>query len=214
MDNLGVVLAHPNSAAERHVAGVCLAAMDELEYRSSSLTIVVQPDPSSRSNVEACAFDGGISVVPELVDQSDQRRLCWVLSEEVAHRYLNEIHGVPHGGNFLDRFAQEGFACWFQCQRMLRDGLYRADDMISKPITEHAPSPSLGHDLGKHTGSALGGSYKSADRLKDWYADPDGQPGFKVAVMDVVTSISVEQAPPQVALEVARAHAQARARGC
>jgi hypothetical protein len=51
---------------------------------------------------------------------------------------------------------------------MLRDGLRTAEDMIATLFTEHTPSSSLVHDLGKHVGSSLGGSYNNADRLNEW----------------------------------------------
>jgi hypothetical protein len=188
--------------------------MEELGYRSSDLPLVVQRDPHGRHNVEAFSSQGGISVTPELLVDPDPGRPVWVLSEEVGHRFLNEVFGIPHGGDFLDRFAQEAFGAWFQCHRMLRPGLYSPEDISTQPIEEHSPTPDLGLVLGKHAGSSVAGSHRSTERLERWYASPLGDPGFKAQVRETIEGFQVGGSPDAVAREIARLHASARASGC
>ena len=213
VDVRGIRLAR-DDAAHRKVGGIVLPAMEELGYRSSDLPLVVQPDPHGRPNVEAFSSQGGISVTPELLVDPDPGRPVWVLSEEVGHRYLNEIFGIPHGGDFLNRFAQEAFGSWFQCHRMLRPGLYSPEAISTEPIEEHIPSPDLGLVLGKHAGSSVAGSYKSAERLEEWYASPLGDPAFKARVRDAIEGFQAGDSPEAVAREITRLHSAARASGC
>lgn len=101
---------------------------------------MVQSDPEGRPAVEAFSSQGAISVTPGLLTDPDPGRPVWVLSEEVAHRYLNEVFGIPHGGDFIDRFAQEGFGSWFQCHRMFQPGLYDPDDITTETIESTVPA--------------------------------------------------------------------------
>jgi hypothetical protein len=211
MDYRGLRVSRPTSSACSRVGGCCLTAMEELDYRSRDLHVEICDDPWVRLGVEAGAYVGGIHVSPQLL--TSPARLIWVLSEEVAHRYLNEVFGVPHGGDFLDRFAQEGFASWFQCHRTLPE-LFSPDEIVTQPITEHEPSPRLGHDLGKHAGSARGGSYKSTARLEAWFASREGAPDFKLRVRQALDSIPADLRPADLAGAIAAAHGDARNRGC
>lgn len=213
MDVRGIRLAH-DDPAHRKVGGIVLPAMEELGYRSKDLLLVVQSDPKGRPAVEAFSSQGAISVTPRLLTDPDPGRPVWVLSEEVAHRYLNEVFGIPHGGDFIDRFAQEGFGSWFQCHRMLRPGLYHPDDITTETIEEHSPSPGLGLVLGKHAGSSLAGSYKSTERLEEWYASPLGDLTFKARVRATIDGVEVGGSPKELAREIARVHAAVRASGC
>jgi hypothetical protein len=208
MDTRGVRV-DIDDAGHRKVAGVVLAAMDDLDYRSSDLLITVQPDPNGRPGVEAFSFTLGILVTPELLN-GDPRRLAWVLSEEVGHRYLNEMFGIPHGGDFIDRFAQEGFGSWLQCYRLFQSGLYTPEDVNTQPITEYTPSPGLGRDLGKHAGSALAGSYKSGARLAEWYASAEGGLAFKQHVRATIEGFQAPESPADLARAIASSHAAAR----
>jgi hypothetical protein len=187
--------------------------MEALDYRSHGLLVQVGPDPHGRPRVEASASEGGINVTPALL-LGDQRRIPWVLSEELAHRYLNETFGIANGGDFLDRLAQEGFAAWFQWTWIMSSGLFSLDEVVTQPILEYTPTPSLGHDLGKHAGAAHAGSSASAERLAAWLADPRTPDNLKACVQRTLDGIPSAGSPREVAQVVAAAHFEARTRGC
>jgi hypothetical protein len=187
--------------------------MEALDYRSEDLLVQVRPDPHGRSGVEASASDGGIDVAPALL-KGDKRRIPWVVSEELAHRYLNETFGISHGGDFLDRFAQEGFAAWFQWTWIMPSGLFSLQEVGTQPILEFAPTPGLGHDLGKHVGAAHAGSSASAIRLVAWLADPRTPRELKACVQQAVDGIPSAGSPWEVAEAIAAAHSAARNRRC
>ena len=77
------------------------------------------------------------------------------------------------------------------------------------------PSATLGHDLGKHSGHALAGSYKSTTRLEEWYASPFGERAFKARVRSTLAGFAIEPSSPvELARAVSAAHTRARAAGC
>jgi hypothetical protein len=215
MDPRGLQISGASVANCNRVGGYCLAAMEELDYRSRSLPVQIRHDQLARPGVEAGAHSGGVFMSPDLL--ADPARMVWVLSEEIAHRYLNEVWGVAHGGDFIDRFAQEGFATWFQHQRMFGISVeYSPEGVVAHPIAGHGPSPELGAALGSHAGAALAGSYKSAARLEEWYASPIGVPAFKERVRVTIVGFGTGRpsSPRSLARAVALAHAAARERGC
>lgn len=212
MDTRGLeVLGAPSERARQMVGGVCLTAMEELGYRSTRLAVEIRHDPHDRPGVEASSSAGGICVSPDLLD--NPVRLVWILSEEVAHAYLREAHGIANGGDFFDRFAQEAFASWFQTSRTLANGLVKADDITTTPIPESDPTPAFGGELGKHVGAALGGSHGNWGRLQSWFQQPGDEP-LKAYVRELVPRLPPKpRTPRDMAVAVVREHERAR-RSC
>lgn len=202
MDTRGLDVFGATSAdAHRLVGGICLAAMEELGYRSQRLVVEVCPDPLGRPDVEASASAAGICVSPELL--SNPIRLVWILSEEIAHVYLCEIHGVPNGGDFIDRFAQEMFASWFQTSRALAGGLVTVDQITATLLDESHHTPEFGGELGKHVGSAHGGSTGNVERLRDW-SDRPGDEFLKEYVRGLRARLPTDGTPTDTALAIVR----------
>lgn len=211
MDTRGLeVLGASSPRAYQMIGGICLTAMEELGYRSTRLAVAICPDPQGRPGVEASSSVAGICISPEVL--SNPVRLVWVLSEEIAHAYLREMHGIPNGGDFIDRFAQEGFASWFQTSRTLAGGLVKVDQITTTPIPASRHTPAFGGELGKHVGSAHGGSAHNVERLRVWLGQPDDE-SLKAYVRDLLARLPTDCTPSEMAIAVAHRHEAARCDG-
>jgi hypothetical protein len=213
MDTRGLSIRTDDPVLRQRLGGVCLSAMEALEYRSAGLTVTVEHDPHRRSGVTATAHAGsdgqppGIRVSPEIL--ADVRVLVWVLQEEVAHRYLNEIHGIPHGGDYIDRFAQEGFGGWFQW-RLVPDGFIDEAGMTVGAISDVRPTPALGGTLGRYVGQTIAGSRSGPGQLAAWMERPDAPDAVCECVRVLLEDMPRKAAPSEFARAVAQAHAAAR----
>lgn len=204
MDNRGLEVETTDLAAGRKVGSYCLAAMEQLGYRSTGLVVTIEDDPPGRGDVSASAHAGGISISPALIDQ--EIPLIWTLQEEVAHRYLNECYGVPHGGDFADRFAQEGFAGWFQW-RVVTAGLLPEDELDDHPIEQTQPTPALGGVLGRYVGQALAGSANGRKRIDAWLRRPKVPAPLRDCVETLLADLPGDAGPTEMATLVAQTHA-------
>lgn len=191
-----IILGAPTQRAYQMVGGVCLTAMEELDYRSTRLAVEISHDPQNRPGIEASTSAAGIHLSPNLL--GNVVRLVWILSEEIAHAYLREVHSVPNGGGFADRFAQEGFASWFQTSRCINGGLVSPADINTTPISDSARTPRFGGELGKHIGSAHGGSTGNVEQLEDWLRETNDEP-LQAYVRDLLTRLPRRRSPSEMA---------------
>ncbi len=116
--------------------------------------------------------------------------LGWVLSEEIAHHFFAEVHGIRRGGDFVEELLHELFATWFQIRENILSGRMSFDELITAPVPLGPPSPELGEHLGKQIAGAACGSTANAEHLETWLADPDAdelEAGIARVLLDPAT---------------------------
>jgi hypothetical protein len=150
----------------------CRRSLDALAY-PASLRAEIKRDPLKQEGAGASlAPDGSLWVNLGLAKHGEPL-LGWVLSEEIAHHYFAELHGIRRGGDFVEELLHEVFATWFQIRENILSGRMSFDELITAPVPLGPPSPELGEHLGKQIAGAVCGSEANAAHLKTWFADPD-----------------------------------------
>ncbi|MEA2221593.1 MAG: hypothetical protein QOJ35_4219 [Solirubrobacteraceae bacterium] len=149
----------------------CRRALDALDY-APRLRVHIKRDPSKPKGAGASlSTDGGLWVNLGLAKHGEPL-LSWVLSEEIAHHYFADVHGVRRGGEFVEELLHELFATWFQIRESILAGPMSFDDLITAPVPPGPPSAELGEHLGKQVAGAVSGSAANVAHLDAWLADP------------------------------------------
>lgn len=150
----------------------CLRSMRELEY-VASLSVSIKRDPYKQEGAGASLSSDGSLWVNLGLAKHGEPLLGWVLSEEIAHHYFAEVHGVRRDGEFVETLLHEVFATWFQFRENIATGRMSIDELITAAVPPGEPSPELGEHLGKQVAGAVSGSAANADHLDAWFADPE-----------------------------------------
>ena len=132
----------------------------------------IKRDPLKQEGAGASlAADGSLWVNTGLAKHGEPL-LGWVLSEELAHGYFAEVHGIRRGGDFVEELLHELFATWFQIRENIVCGRMSFDELITAPVPLAEPSPELGEHLGKQIAGAVCGSTANVAHLDAWFAEP------------------------------------------
>jgi hypothetical protein len=150
----------------------CERAMRALGY-AEALQVSIKRDPRKQQGAGASLGPDGVLWVNIGLAKHGEPLLGWVLSEEIAHHYFAQRHGVRRGGEFVEVLLHELFATWFQIRESILTGRMAFDDLITAPVPLAPPSAELGEHLGKHIAGAVSGSRANAAHLDAWLADPD-----------------------------------------
>ncbi|HEX4345703.1 MAG TPA: hypothetical protein VHZ31_09085 [Solirubrobacteraceae bacterium] len=178
----------------------CLRALRELRY-ATSLQVSIKRDPLKQEGAGASLDAGGGMWVNLGLAKHGEPLLGWVLSEEIAHHYLADVHGIRRGGDFVEELLHELFATWFQIRESILAGRMSFADLITAPVPVGPPSPELGEHLGKQIAGAVCGSEANAAHLETWFADPrvdELQTQFARVLLDRA-AVPYDDAPPAVA---------------
>ncbi|MEJ7825370.1 MAG: hypothetical protein WKF48_08060 [Solirubrobacteraceae bacterium] len=150
----------------------CLRSMGALTY-ATSLSVSIKRDPHRQEGAGASLSSDGSLWVNLGLAKHGEPLLGWVLSEEIAHHYFAEVHGVRRGGEFVETLLHEVFATWFQFRENIATGRMSIEDLITAPVPLGEPSAELGEHLGKQVAGAVSGSEANVAHLEAWFADPD-----------------------------------------
>ena len=149
----------------------CRRSLDALGY-ATALSVSIKRDPLKQEGAGASlAADGSLWVNLGLAKHGEPL-LGWVLSEEIAHHWFADVHGIRRGGDFVEELLHELFATWFQIRENILSGRMSFDELITAPVPVGPPSPELGEHLGKQIAGAVCGSAANAAHLEAWFADP------------------------------------------
>lgn len=149
----------------------CLRTMRSLGY-AAALDVSIKRDPLKQRGAGASLGTDGVLWVNIGLAKHGEPLLGWVLSEEIAHHYFADRHGVRRGGEFVEVLLHELFATWFQISESILAGRMSFDDLITSPVPVASPSAELGEHLGKHIAGAVSGSRANAEHLDAWFTDP------------------------------------------
>jgi hypothetical protein len=150
----------------------CRRSLDALGF-APTLRVHVKRDPLKQEGAGASlSSDGGLWVNLGLAKHGEPL-LGWVLSEEIAHHYFAQVHGIRRGGDFVEELLHEVFATWFQIRENILTERMSFADLITAPVPQGPPSPELGEHLGKQIAGAACGSAANAEHLDAWFADPE-----------------------------------------
>ena len=150
----------------------CRRALDALAY-APALNVSIKRDPLKQEGAGASLTADGDLWVNLGLAKHGEPLLTWVLSEEIAHHYFAEVHGIRRGGDFVEELLHEVFATWFQIRESILTGRMSFDELITAPVPLGPPSPELGQHLGKQIAGAVSGSTANVAHLETWFADPD-----------------------------------------
>jgi hypothetical protein len=150
----------------------CRRSLDALDY-APSLNVSIKRDPLKQEGAGASLTADGRLWVNLGLAKHGEPLLGWVLSEELAHHYFADVHGIRRGGDFVEELLHEVFATWFQIRENIGAGRMSFDELITAPVPPGPPSPELGEHLGKQIAGAVCGSEANAGHLDVWFADPD-----------------------------------------
>lgn len=149
----------------------CRRALDALGH-APSLQVSIKRDPLRQEGAGASlSADGSLWVNTGLAKHGEPL-LGWVLSEELAHGWFAEVHGIRRGGDFVEEVLHELFATWFQIRENILTGRMSFDELITAPVPLSEPSPELGEHLGKQIAGAVSGSTANVAHLEAWFAAP------------------------------------------
>ena len=150
----------------------CRRSLDALGY-ATALSVSIKRDPLKQEGAGASlAADGSLWVNLGLAKHGEPL-LGWVLSEEIAHHWFADVHGIRRGGDFVEELLHELFATWFKIRENILSGRMSFGELITAPVPLGPPSPELGEHLGKQIAGAVCGSAANAEHLDVWFADPD-----------------------------------------
>ena len=149
----------------------CLRALRGLGY-VMNLRVSIKRDPSQPENAGAVMGADGALWVDTGLAKHGEPLLGWVVSEEIAHAYFAEQHGVRAGGEFVEVLLHELFATWFQIRETILSGRMSFDELITARVPAGPPTAELGEHLGKQIAGAASGSAANAAHLEAWFADP------------------------------------------
>jgi hypothetical protein len=150
----------------------CRRALDALGW-ATSLDVSIKRDPLKQEGAGASLSPDGHLWVNLGLAKHGEPLLGWVLSEEIAHHYLMQEHGIRRGGDFVEELLHELFATWFQIRESILAGRMSFDELITAPVPLGPPSPELGEHLGKQIAGAVSGSEANVAHLGTWFADPE-----------------------------------------
>lgn len=150
----------------------CLRSMRALGY-ALSLSVSIKRDPHRQEGAGASLSSDGSLWVNLGLAKHGEPLLGWVLSEEIAHHYFADVHGVRRGGDFVETLLHEVFATWFQFRENIATDRMSIKDLITAPVPLGEPSAELGEHLGKQVAGAVSGSEANVAHLEAWFADPD-----------------------------------------
>jgi hypothetical protein len=150
----------------------CRRALEALGW-TGALNVSIKRDPLKQEGAGASlTADGNLWVNLGLAKHGEPL-LGWVLSEEIAHHWFAEVHGIRRGGDFVEELLHELFATWFQIRETILTGRMSFDELITAPVPLGPPSPELGEHLGKQIAGAVSGSAANVAHLDAWFADPE-----------------------------------------
>ena len=164
----------------------CRRSLDALAY-APSLNVSIKRDPLKQEGAGASLTADGQLWVNLGLAKHGEPLLGWVLSEELAHHYFADVHGIRRGGDFVEELLHEVFATWFQIRENIGAGRMSFDELITAPVPSGPPSPELGEHLGKQIAGAVCGSEANIGHLDAWFADPDADEltaGFARVLLD------------------------------
>jgi hypothetical protein len=150
----------------------CRRSLAALEY-APALNVSIKRDPLKQEGAGASLTADGSLWVNLGLAKHGEPLLGWVLSEEIAHHFFADVHGVRRGGDFVEELLHEVFATWFQIRENIGTGRMSFDELITAPVPLGPPSPELGEHLGKQIAGAVSGSAANVAHLDAWFADPD-----------------------------------------
>ena len=150
----------------------CRRSLDALGY-APALNVSIKRDPLKQERAGASLTADGDLWVNLGLAKHGEPLLGWVLSEEIAHHFFADAHGVRRGGDFVEELLHEVFATWFQIRENIGTGRMSFDELITAPVPLGPPSPELGEHLGKQIAGAVSGSEANVAHLDVWFADPD-----------------------------------------
>ena len=105
----------------------CRRSLDALGY-APRCACTIKRDPLKQEGAGASlSSDGGLWVNLGLAKHGEPL-LGWVLSEEIAHHYFAEVHGIRRGGDFVEELLHELFATWFQ----IRENILSGPDVVRR----------------------------------------------------------------------------------
>jgi hypothetical protein len=150
----------------------CRRSLEALDY-AAPLDVSIKRDPLKQEGAGASlSADGDLWVNLGLAKHGEPL-LGWVLSEEIAHHWFADVHGIRRGGDFVEELLHELFATWFQIRENILGGRMSFDELITAPVPVGPPSPELGEHLGKQLAGAVCGSEANVAHLDAWFADPE-----------------------------------------
>lgn len=150
----------------------CRRSLDALAY-APDLSVSIKRDPLQQEGAGASLTPDGSLWVNLGLAKHGEPLLGWVLSEELAHHYFADVHGIRRGGDFVEELLHEVFATWFQIRENIGTGRMSFDELITAPVPLGPPSPELGEHLGKQIAGAVSGSAANVAHLDAWFADPE-----------------------------------------
>ena len=166
----------------------CRRSMDALGY-AAALNVSIKRDPLKQEGAGASLSENGDLWVNLGLAKHGEPLLGWVLSEEIAHHWFADVHGIRRGGDFVEELLHELFATWFQIRESILTGRMSFDELITAPVPIGPPSPELGEHLGKQIAGAVSGSQANVAHLDAWFADPDAdelETGIARVLLDAV----------------------------
>ena len=173
-------------------------SLDALAF-APTLRVHVKRDPLKQEGAGASlSSDGGLWVNIGLAKHGEPL-LGWVLSEELAHHYFAQVHGIRRGGDFVEELLHEVFATWFQIRENILSGRMSFDELITAPVPPGAPSPELGEHLGKQVAGAVNGSQANVAHLDAWFEDPDTDELASGFVRVLLEAVPYDEPPATVA---------------
>jgi hypothetical protein len=176
----------------------CERAIGALGY-TAALEVSIKRDPLKQQGAGASLGPDGVLWVNTGLAKHGEPLLGWVLSEEIAHHYFAERHGVRRGGEFVEVLLHELFATWFQIRESILTGRMSFDDLITAPVPVAPPSAELGEHLGKHIAGAVSGSRANAGHLDAWLADPEVDELTAQFARVLLDAVPYDDSPPAVA---------------
>lgn len=178
----------------------CRRALEALDY-APTLRVSIARDPLKQEGAGASLSAAGDLWVNTGLAKHGEPLLGWVLSEEIAHHFFADVHGIRRGGDFVEELLHELFATWFQIRENILSGRMSFDELITAPVPVGPPSAELGEHLGKQIAGAACGSTANARHLETWLAGPDAdqlETGIARVLLDRAT-VPYDDGPRAVA---------------
>lgn len=172
--------------------------MNTLGY-AESLSVSIKRDPQRQQGAGASLSQDGDLWVNLGLAKHGEPLLSWVLSEEIAHHYFAQVHGVRRGGEFVEVLLHEVFATWFQFRENIATGRMSIDDLITAPVPPGEPSAELGEHLGKQVAGAVSGSQANVEHLDAWFADSEVDQLTAQFVRVLLDAVPYDHSPDVVA---------------
>jgi len=176
----------------------CRRSLDALQY-APALDVSIKRDPLKQQGAGASLTADGDLWVNLGLAKHGEPLLGWVLSEEIAHHFFADVHGMRRGGDFVEELLHEVFATWFQIRENILSERMSFADLITAPVPQGPPSPELGEHLGKQIAGAACGSAANAEHLEAWFADPETDELTSQFVRVLLDGVPYDDGPQAVA---------------